>query len=270
MLLLAFAAALADTAAGIAAMDMAPCTAGFASFSQPMPGATGVPLDVSPAVVIEAEGCGVPGEWTLTLKTSVDGAVVHTVALSAASGLAELTPDGLLLPDTDYVLIVEPNDMSAGPAEIAFTTGFDTSVADAPVPTLSAVSAQFDAGTPRLSLDATATLGQTAGRDLIVQFLDASKDPYAATSVITDVSAMGTSLGASWSSTRARMSAPASWCVAARARNIDGSWAESEVTCVDVEVVDSVGRGCNAGAGVPVAAGVMLAMAALGARRRAA
>ncbi|GDX79242.1 hypothetical protein LBMAG42_10530 [Deltaproteobacteria bacterium] len=158
--------------------------------------------------------------------------------------------------------------MSAGPAEIAFTTGFDTSVADAPVPTLSAVAAEFDAATPRLFLDATATLGQTAGRDLIVQVMDASKDPYASTSVFTDVSAMGTSLGESWASTRTKMSAPESWCVAARTRNLNGTWAESEVSCVDVEAMETAAGSCSSGGGAPIGMGVALAMAALGARRR--
>ncbi len=268
LLILALSTAYADTDAGIAAMDIAECTAGFASFSQPMPGTTGVPLDVAPAVVIEAEGCSTPGEWTLTLKTAADGAVVQSIALSAASGLAELIPDAPLTAETDYVLVVEPNDMSAGPTEIAFTTGLDTSVADAPIPTLSAVAAEFDPATPRLFLDATTTLGETAGRDLIVQVMDASKDPYAGSSMFTDVSAMGTSLGESWASTRTSTSAPESWCVAARARNLDGSWSESEVFCVDVEIVESSAGSCSTSGSAPVGIGFALALAALGARRR--
>jgi hypothetical protein len=100
------------------------CAASQVTATVPTNGATGVPIDARPAVLITAPGCAGPATWDLVLLRADDASEVAAGSFpaDATDGLLELFPDVALDADTAYTFRATP-DGRGEITEIGFTTG---------------------------------------------------------------------------------------------------------------------------------------------------
>jgi len=254
--LLLAAPAFADVAA-----IAAPCQPSEPAYSQPAAGAADVPVDAVPAVFFSVGQCGT-GEWTLSLATAADEAVVASITGTPTDGLLELDA-GELVADTDYVLSVIPVDGSTSPSTIAFTTGVGATEPGANTPQVTALDASWsDAGGP-VRFDVTALYGESAGADLNVRWSFGSQGEARETRYLSVVP--GIEVNALGISVATFVAPPAQYCLTAAVREFDGSWTEGDDFCAGVE--DSSAVVCSTAGGGASLAGVLVALGVAAGRR---
>lgn len=250
--------AFADVAAGIAA----PCQASMPRLAQPADGEVGVPVDAMPAVAFNRSDCG-SGDYTLTLTTADDGAIVATTTGSVVTGLLELDA-GALVPLTAYTLQI---DSVAGDVErsfVSFTTGSDPTVAGSRVPEVKELEASWEDGTGLTRLSAVVRYGDEAGADLIARW-SFGAEAAATSEEQVRVESPGADRTGDAVGAASTQRPPPDLCLSAGVREYDGSWTDGEPLCADV--VDESSFTCStAGAGAS-ALGVVLA-GLVAARRR--
>lgn len=259
VLLLALSTANADVA-------MAPemCAAASPAQTSPMNGATGVPLDVVPAVVFNDNGCGAGG-WQLTLSRSEDGEVIAQGGDTPDDFLAELDPGGDLEPETGYTLTIT----GSTEAVVTFTTGLDTTERHGFVPEVLDVGSTWDSQIQEVVLTASVQNGDAAGQDLIVQWhTEGANGGSALTSTFFE--AAGTERERTIIAKFGAINQPHDWCLTPSIREVNGTWNDGESVCGAVEDVSEAGLlGCNAAPGGGVGlAGVLVGAALLGRRAR--
>lgn len=112
-----------------------------ASAGAPAAGATDVPIDAVPAVLVDSSCSGLESELAVVLSTD-DGAVVHEEAWTASSEAPLHRLQGLdaLLPEAGYLLAVDSDDGTIH-YEAAFTTGVESATALEGAPSLGFVDA---------------------------------------------------------------------------------------------------------------------------------
>ncbi len=112
-----------------------------ASAGAPAAGATDVPIDAVPAVLVDSYCSGLESELAVVLSTD-DGAVVHEEAWTASSEAPLHRLQGLdaLAPEAGYLLAVDSADGTIH-YEAAFTTGVESATPLDGAPSLSFVDA---------------------------------------------------------------------------------------------------------------------------------
>lgn len=95
------------------------CTRAYVVVSLPATGATDVPLDAVPALLLAGNGVCSYIEWTVTLT----GGTTTQSQIHTAGRLVEIFPEAPLEPNTDYVVRIEPADGAGEASEIGFRTG---------------------------------------------------------------------------------------------------------------------------------------------------
>ena len=238
VLFLALSTAHADVA-------MAPemCAAASPAQTSPMNGATGVPLDVVPAVVFNDNGCGA-GEWQLTLTRSDDGGVVAQAGETPDDFLAELDPGADLEPETAYTLTITGSTESV----VTFTTGYGAAEPHGIVPEVVDIGGTWEDVNQQVVLTATVQMGESAGQDLIVQWHTKGAN-WGSALTSTFFEAAGTERQRTIIAKFGAVNQPDEWCLTPSIREVNGTWNDGEPACGAVEDVSASGvLGCNTAA----------------------
>ncbi len=246
---------------------MAPeqCAVVQVSVTSPAPLATGVPVDVMPAALLSAGGCG-SQSWQVTLVDASTGATVATAAHAESDGkLIELELGGDLAPETTYTFRIEPLDGVGELAEIGFTTGTGTTVGLDGAPAILSSAASWSEDVAVTTVQVEIDVAPAAEGASIVAFGGRDEGDLAWTSATgpTTVLLQGS---------RSDGSAPAKVCLTARQRDLAGRWTVSDEDCVAPEVIASPGGGCFGGGSrestTPALGGLLLAAGLLRRSRR--
>lgn len=251
-LLLTLSTANADVA-------MAPemCAAASPAQTAPMNGATGVPLDVVPAVVFMDNGCGAGG-WQLTLSRTDNGDVIAQAGDTPDDFLAELDPGADLEPETAYTLTITGSTESV----VSFTTGFGTAEPHGFVPEVVEIGSTWDNQIQQVVLTASVQNGESAGQDLIVQWhTEGATGKSAMTSTFFE--AAGTEREHTIIAAFGAINQPDEWCLTPSIREVNGTWNDGESACGAVEDVSQGGLACNSSAGDVAGSAAVLAGAVL-------
>lgn len=128
--------------------DVAVCNGVALSDTVPAPGAEGVPLDVRIGIVFDANTCASSNFERVVLKLAEDESKVATETTGLddldATHLAEVFPTADLLPDTAYVLELDPIEGAGELVSVGFTTGTTLVEGLTGEPTLSVQYAQYN------------------------------------------------------------------------------------------------------------------------------
>lgn len=241
------------------------CFTATPSVSVPATGATGVPLDITPAVVFVDGGCGV-GQWQLTLTRGDDGSELGTVIESPDDLLLELDLDGELDADTDYVLTLTPLDGTGTQSLVEFRTGATHVVPHGVVPQVSAVEPGWRSDTLALRTVGTVEFGAGGGQDLLTRWTVSDPDE-AFSGVLLATDAVGTE-AVRTVLVEGLGELPDEACLTVETRELDGVWNVSETVCAAVEDKSPAPGLCATSGGAAGAVGAALALvAALGRRR---
>lgn len=225
-------------AAPLAQADVAleaPCYEGVGT-TVPANDATGVPVDIAPAVVLE--GCGTfTGPITVTVLEAESGTTVFTddftVDTSTWTGTATLDlPQQALTPDTTYNLLVE-SDLF-GPDGIAFTTG-DRTTTPGDAEGLS-VTVTDPFGWRSNGGFVANVSGEIAGANGQLVRIVSRADPDVTATITPPVTSF-------WFQT---VVPDEEVCVFAERRDEQGTWHASEDACAPLEVVRDPNRACSA------------------------
>ncbi len=263
LLALALSSAVrAEPSADVAAPE--DCGGTTVYVTSPPPLATDVPIDVVPAGLLEAGGCG-GASWVATLVNAGTGAEIARVEHPEGDGsLIEVDPGGPLDPETTYTLRFEPTDGSGELVEIGFTTGTDTAAGLDGGPTLESALVTWSRNSPMV-IQAEINVAASADGATIVTFgvEDGGDIAYTSATGPTTVRLTGfTDDGPA--------EPPEEVCVVARQRDIAGRWTDAPSDCVAPEIVrDTDSGGCfNVTRGAPTGGLLGLLLAAGLARRK--
>lgn len=241
------------------------CFAATPMLSVPVNGATGVPIDVTPAMVFSDEGCGI-GQWQLTVTRGDDGSELGTITEVPDDFLIELDLDGELDPDTDYVMTVTPLDGSGTESVVEFRTGATHAVPHGVVPVVELVEPTWRSDTAVLRVEGSVSFGAGGGQDLLTRWTASDADGTALDTIFS-LDAVGTEPVRAVP-VQGVVEMPAEACLTVETRELDGAWNASDTVCGAVEDLSPAVSLCSTGSGVASAAGAVLALAAALGRRR--